>query len=122
MCLDSKGANFMKLSEVMSVLGLAPLNREPVDGGTEILHGYACDLLSQVLRGSESGAIWFTIQSHLNIIGVAVMAEIAAIVVCESMEVPEDVIKKADQEDIVIFKSQETAYALSGKLYELGIR
>ena len=112
----------MKLSEVTSALGLISLNREPVDGDTEVLHGYSSDLLSQVLRGSESGAMWFTIQSHLNIIGVAVMAEIPAIVVCEGMAVPEEVILKADQEGVAILKSSESIYTLSGKLYELGIR
>ena len=106
----------------MDALGLSALNIDSVDSGVDILHGYACDLLSQVLRGSESGAMWFTIQSHLNIVGVAVMAEIPAIVICEGMEVPGEVITKANQEGIAVFKSQETAYTLSGKLYELGIR
>ena len=112
----------MKLSEIITHLNLQNINKGTINEDTEILHGYSCDLLSQVLRGATPSSIWMTIQSHLNIIGVAVMAEIPAIIICEGHDVPENVIEKADEEHIALFKSTENAFQLSGKLYECGIR
>jgi len=112
----------MKLSEVMIKLDLEIISKKPFKKDAVIDYGYTSDLLSQVLGKAKSGSIWITIQSHLNIVGVAVMTGISAIVVCEGHDVPEEVIEKADEEGIVLFKSPENAYRLSGKLYECGIR
>lgn len=112
----------MELSEIMIKLELEKISKESFIDGVAVESGYTCDLLSQVLGKAKSHSIWITIQSHLNIIGVAVMAGISAIIVCEGHDVPEEVVEKADEEGIVLFKSPENAYRLSGKLYECGIR
>ncbi|MCK5038949.1 MAG: iron-sulfur binding hydrogenase [Thermoplasmata archaeon] len=111
----------MRLSDIVSKLGLENVNRK-LDEDMDIHHGYCCDLLSNVLSATPPNSIWMTIQSHQNIIGVATMADISVIIVCEGFDVPGDVIDKADEENIMIFKSQENAFQLSGKLYELGVR
>jgi hypothetical protein len=112
----------MKLSEIVTLLELEHINKGAMDEDTVIENGYVCDLLSQVLAGAKPGSIWITIQSHMNIIGVASMAGIKAIIVCEGHNVPEDVISKADEEGIALFKSSMNAFQISGKLYESGIR
>ncbi len=112
----------MKLSEIISVLELKNINNKPIDDNVTIVHGYTCDLLSQVLASAKENSIWITVQSHLNTIGVAVMAGVSAVVVCEGHKVPDEVIEKADEEQIALLKSQESAFQLSGKLYECGIR
>ncbi len=111
----------MKLSEIINELDLVMVNKGKVDVDINISNGYACDLLSQVLASVKEDSIWITIQSHLNIVGVAVMVGIPAIVICEGHDVPEEVIMKADEEGIAILKSQENAFQLSGKLYRCGI-
>ena len=50
------------------------------------------------------------------------MAGISVIVICEGHEVPDNVIEKADKEQIAIFRSQDNAFQLAGKLHECGIR
>ena len=112
----------MKLSDIISELELEVLNKGPINKDVDIQNGYACDLLSQVLASVKSDSIWITIQSHLNIIGVATMAGIKAIVVCEDHDVPGEVISKADEENVALLKSGQNAFQLSGKLYERGIR
>ncbi len=112
----------MKLSEIVIELNLQNINKTPIQEDVDITQGYTCDLLSQVLASAEQGSIWFTIQSHLNVMGVAVMAGIPAVVICEGHEVSDNVIEKADEEKISLFISQENAFTLSGKLYECGIR
>lgn len=112
----------MRLSEIIAGLDLQNVNRKPIDEGQDITCGYACDLLSQVLASAKADCIWITIQSHLNTIGVAVMAGISAVIICEGHDVPDEVVDKADEEGIAVFKSPENAFQLSGKLYERGIR
>jgi len=112
----------MELSDIMIKLELENINKGSIIDGVSVEFGYTCDLLSQVLGKAKSNSIWTTIQSHLNIVGVAVMTGISAIIVCEGHEVPEEVIEKADEEGIVLFKSADNAFWLSGKLYECGIR
>ena len=112
----------MKLSMIVNELELENVNNDKVYLDKDIASCYICDLLSQVLASAKEDSIWITIQSHLNIVGVAVMLGIPAIVVCEGHEIAPEVIEKADEEEIAIFKSQENAYQIAGKLYELGIR
>lgn len=78
--------------------------------------------MSLVLANARNRSLWLTIQNHLNIIGVASMAGISAIVVCEGHDVSDDVVERADEEGIALYTSKESAFILSGKLYELGIR
>jgi predicted transcriptional regulator len=112
----------MKLSEIVGCLDFKQLNNEKVDLDIEITNGYASDLLSQVLRDAVPQSIWITIQNHLNIIGVAVTADLAAIIVCDGIQVPVEVIKKADEEGIAIFTCEQNAFQISGKLFECGIK
>ena len=112
----------MKISEIRDKLDLDNINRKPIDEEMGITHGYTGDLLSLVLANAKNRSMWLTIQNHLNIIGVAAMAGISAIVVCEGHDVDDGVVDRADDEGVALFTSKESAFILSGKLYELGIR
>lgn len=113
----------MKLSEIITKLDLETLNNKPIKNNVEISHGYIGDLLSQVLASIKPNlSLWITIQCHLNIVGVAVMAGIPVIIICESHEVPNEVIAKADEENIAILRCKDNAFQLAGKLYKCGIK
>ena len=112
----------MKLSEMITKFNLEVLNTIPIDDSVDIEHCYIGDLLSQVLSAIKPNTIWMTIQRHLNVVGVAVMANIPAIVICEGHEVPVEVIRKADDEKVVLLRGADTSFILAGKLYESGIR
>ncbi len=112
----------MKLSDISIALNLQNVNRTTPQEDLTIGSGYVCDLLSQVLASARSNSIWITVQSHLNVIGVAVMTNIAAIIVSEGHDIPDDVIDKADEEGIALYKSPETGFQLAGKLYECGLK
>ena len=103
-------------------LQLEILNKKEMDLNIQLNGCYTCDLLSQVLAKARGKSIWVTIQNHLNIIGVASMLELKAIIICESREVPEDVIIKADEEGIVVLSYPTSAYEIGGMLYERGLR
>ncbi len=110
----------MKLSELIEKFDLEikcaahELNRE-------VRGGYVSDLLSDVIANGRAGDLWVTLQIHHNIVGVASLKSLAAIVIINGREPENDTIKKAENEGIPIMVSKLPAFELVGRLYEAGI-
>jgi hypothetical protein len=112
----------MKLKELTQKLGLQALTPEAPGSDPEIGGGYVSDLLSDVLAHAPKNGVLVTVQVHLNVIAVAVHAELAAIVFA-SGRVPDDVVKaKAVEEGVALYGSEKSAFDIVGRLYELGVR
>ena len=109
----------MTLREVMDELKL-----EHVCGdlNKEVVHGYTCDLLSEVMGNAKPDTLWVTVQSHMNIIAVATITGIRGIILCNGHDYDEQTINKAKEEGITLFKTRENSFVISGKLYALGLR
>lgn len=93
------------------------------DNGLErqIKDGYCGDLLSEVMANAPEGCVWLTIQDHQNIVAVAVLREMAAIVITGGHAPDEATQQKANQEKIPILLWPHSAFQLAGRLYALGI-
>jgi len=63
--------------------------------------------------------IWITVQSHPNIVAVATLLGLAGIVVAEGVEIEENTLRKAQEENIPIFSSDKPVYELCGILYNV---
>jgi len=87
----------------------------------EVTGGYASDLLSDVIAHSHKGNIWVTIQTHPNIVAVAIMKELAGIILAGGREPDSDTLKKAEEEEIPILVSPLFTFEVVGKLYQMGI-
>jgi predicted transcriptional regulator len=87
----------------------------------EIQDGYCGDLLSDVMANASEGCVWMTVQGHLNIIAVAVLVKMAAVVVCGGQPPDEITSKKAEEENIPILLWSGSAYDLAGRLYTSGV-
>ena len=87
----------------------------------EVVGGYCGDLLSDVMAHAPKGGIWMTIQSHQNILAVAVLRELAAIVLVNGRTPDQETAKRADEEGIPILVHQGGSFDLAGRLYENGI-
>jgi hypothetical protein len=109
-----KVGEILKRLELSAATGDKGLDRE---AGT----GYCGDLLSDVMANSKKGALWLTIQSHQNIVAVAVLRELAAIILVNGRVPEEETRAKAEGEGIPILLSPLPAYELAGRLYEIGI-
>lgn len=110
----------MKVKELAEKLGLEPAAGKP-GLEREITDGYAGDLLSDVMGKAPEGCIWLTVQGHQNVIAIAVLKEMAAIVLVGGHEPDEDTIEKADQENIPLLLFPGSAFVLAGMIYEAGI-
>lgn len=84
--------------------------------------GYSSDLLSCVMAGARKGNIWITLQAHLNIVAVAALNEVAAIVITENAQPDAATIAKANQQGVILLSTSQATYETNGKLWQLGIQ
>jgi hypothetical protein len=84
--------------------------------------GYSSDLLSCVMAGAKKGQVWITLQAHLNIVAVAALNEVAAVIITENARPDEASIAKADQQDVILLSTPLSTYEVNGRLWELGVR
>ncbi|MBN1627678.1 MAG: serine kinase [Deltaproteobacteria bacterium] len=87
----------------------------------EIENGYCGDLLSDVIANCPVKSVWLTVQTHQNIIAVAVLREIAAIVLVNGKSPDDDARFRADEEKIPLFVTPLDAFRAVGMLYEFGV-
>jgi len=110
----------MKVSNLKEQFGLTVAAGE--NGLDRIVTGGHCgDLLSEVMGNAPIGCVWLTIQIHQNIVAVAVLREMAAIIVTGGSKPEAETISKADEEGIPILLSDQKAYELAGQLYAAGV-
>jgi hypothetical protein len=87
-----------------------------------VLGGYASDLLSDVIGHSRKGDLWVTMQVHPNIVAVAVLKELAGIVLVNGREPAAETLEQAEREKIPVLGTGLSAFELVGRLYGLGVK
>lgn len=85
----------------------------------EIDGAYAGDLLSWVMGRAESGCVWATIMTNLNVIAVASLADVAVTVVCEDSEISDEVIATAEAKEVNLVRTSMPMYEFCVSLSEL---
>ncbi len=110
----------MTTSQIAQQLNLKP--RTDSAPTAEVTAGYASDLLSDVLANARKGTLWVTNQKHQNVIGVAVMLDLAGVIIAGGAEPDENTLQKARDENVALYTSSESAFDVVGKLYEMGLR
>ncbi len=109
----------MTLKEICKKLNARVLTKE--FDLPEMNGGFAGDLLSVVMGKAKSNQVWVTIQSHINIVAVASLVDLALIIVCEAYEVDEEAIAKANEEEILIISTDLSEFEVCAILSKEGI-
>ncbi|NLK39747.1 MAG: AraC family transcriptional regulator [Clostridiales bacterium] len=91
-------------------LNLEILNE--ADPNREVTGGYTGDLLSWVMSGAQSGDMWVTIMTNINIIAVASLTDVACVVIADGAEIEDSVIEQAKIRNINLYRSKKTAYQI----------
>ena len=90
--------------------GLKLVN-EPSDLDREIKDFYTGDLLSWVMGHVKGEDVCLlTVLNSVNVIAVATLLDLSCIIFCEGVEPSEDTIKKANEEDVMLFVSNDTTF------------
>jgi predicted transcriptional regulator len=85
----------------------------------EITGGYTSDLLSDVMGYAEQGKIWITLQTHKNVIAIASLKELAAVILIKGNNPDTDMLAQAREEGIPVLGTNEEAFEITGKLFNL---
>lgn len=108
----------MTVNELASKIGGKVLSAH---GENEVKCGCVCDLLSFVMARGAPQCAWVTVQTHLNVIAVASLHEMACVIWPEGVEVDAASLKKADEVGVAVISSPLTAYQIAGIMYASGI-
>jgi hypothetical protein len=112
----------MNLQQIIDQLNLTVLTESQDFTSITPTGGYSSDLLSCVMAGARKGHLWITLQAHLNIVAVAALNEVAAIIITENAQPDAASIAKANQQGIILLATSQPTYEINGKLCELGIQ
>lgn len=108
-----------KLQTLLATVQATPLT----DGGAAEISGcYISDLLSDVLAHTGPGVLWVTIQTHRNVVSVASMKDVTAVLITCGRKPDATVIAEAEEEGIVLLSTPLTTFEAAGKLWEAGLR
>jgi predicted transcriptional regulator len=108
----------MQVKDIITALDLK------VFGGSqgldrEITGGYTSDLLSDVMGYAENGKVWITLQTHKNVIAIASLKELAAVILIKGNDPDTDMLAQAKEEGIPVLGTNEEAFEITGKLFNL---
>jgi len=112
----------MTLEEIIKKLELKLLTEKKDFANITPINGYVSDMLSCVISGAKNKSIWVTLQAHNNIVAVACLLELSAVIITEGTQPDEDTIKKANEEGIVLLSTEKQSFYVVGKLWEMGIK
>lgn len=108
----------MKVSDVVNELGLKVLSGK--NGlNNEVSGAYVSDLLSDVMGNAQENQIWITLQVHQNVMAIASLKDMAAVILVNDLQANETTIVHSNDEDIPILSTELSTFEISGKLYQL---
>ena len=110
----------MKLNDIISRFGLKVYS-PPGDGELEIKHGYTSDMLSDVIANAGRDYVWVTMQTHINIIAVAALKDLAAIVLVRGHAPEPATIEVAKTKGVCVLGTNLSAFDITGQLYASGL-
>ena len=109
----------IKVQQVIDLLDLEVVTKGSLE--KEINGGYVGDLLSNVMAKAKAGNIWVTIQGHQNVVAIALLIDVSAVIVAEDFEIDDQAINRAEEKGVNLLRSPLSAYEIVGRLYENGI-
>jgi len=108
----------MTVEQLKEKLGLKVFGGEQ-GLANEISGGYVSDLLSDVMGNADTGQVWITLQTHKNVMAIASLKDLAAIILVGSHQPEEDTLAQSNEEGIPLLGTELSTFELSGKIYEL---
>jgi hypothetical protein len=112
----------MNLSKIIQSLDLKPLTDVCDYAHVSPSGGYASDLLSCVMAGAKSQALWITLQGHINVVAVAAMLDLSAVILSEGVQPDSEVLDRANQQGVILLSTPLSTFEVAGRLWELGLR
>ena len=75
--------------------------------------GYCGDLLSWVMGRAPEGSAWITVMSNQNVAAVAVLCDVACVVLAQSSRPDEQLLARCRREGINLLCAEQDAYTVA---------
>lgn len=112
----------MNLQEIITKLNLKVLT-QPIDfSNIPVKSGYCSDLLSCVMTGASPEGVWVTLMAHSNIVAVAALLDLSAIIITEDAHPDPETTNQANQKGVSMLSTTADNFETVGRLWELGLR
>lgn len=108
--MDVKVAELIKKFELQIFSGYAGLENE-------ISGGYVSDLLSDVMGCAREKQVWITLQTHRNVLAIASLKDLAAVILVKGLQPDEDSLKHSEEEGIPLLGTKMETFEIAGKIY-----
>ncbi len=112
----------MNLQDVITKLDLSVISTKKDFGNIIPTSAYISDLLSCVMAGAKHQGIWVTLQCHNNIVAVAALLDVVAVIITEGAAPDPATIEKANIEGITLLSTSKLSFEVCGILWEMGLR
>lgn len=100
-------------------LNLKYLCNEQESENQQINGCYCGDLLSWVMSRAKEDNIWLTVMGNVNSIGVAVLTDVACIVLTENAPLDDNAKEKATENGVIILTTEKTSYEVAAEFSKL---
>ncbi len=107
----------MDVKELVEKLNLTVLCSDEL--GRKVTGCYCGDLLSWVMSRAKEGDAWLTVMGNINSIGVAVLADVACIVLTENAALDDDALMRAKQNDVIVLRTDKNSYEIAAAISRL---
>ncbi len=107
----------MTVSELQERLALTVFTLP--DPEREVVGGYAGDLLSWVMGNARQGHVWLTIMSSVNVCAVAVLTDVACVLLTEGVVPDGDLLARAAAQGINLLGTGGTTFDTAAALHAL---
>ena len=98
----------MTVKELSETTGFSVVNAGEPDRPVEGV--YACDLLSWVIGRAAENAALVTVMTNVNVIAVAVMADLSCVVLTEGVKLDPGALEKAKANGVAVLVSEKPTY------------
>jgi predicted transcriptional regulator len=108
----------MTVKQLADELGLVVLGGQQ-GMEKEVTGGYVSDLLSDVMGNADSGQVWITLQTHKNVMAIASLKDLAAIILVNNHKPEDDMLEQSNEEGIPVLGTPLGTFEAAGRLYRL---
>ena len=109
----------MTVKEFSDKLNLTFLCNENKASDRNIDGCYCGDLLSWVMSRAQADNVWLTVMGNINSVGVAVLADVACIVLTENAPLDNNAKQKADENGVIILTTSKNSYEVASEFSKL---
>jgi predicted transcriptional regulator len=106
----------MKVSDLVKIFALKVYSgNNSLDN--EISGGYVSDLLSDVMGNAAEGQVWITLQTHQNVLAIASLKDLSAVILVKGLEPDAETIKRGEEEGVPVLGTNLDTFEMTGRLY-----